>query len=173
MPERFAAMLEGGHRNSLGRTEQVVEAVLADPSRLDELFACLAGSDDVVRMRAGDALEKVCRVRPAWFAPLAERVLELGEVEQASVQWHVAQMLDHLLGDLSPAHVQRATALLERNLIRSTDWIVLCVTMDVLTGWTRHDPTLARRLAPPLERLSRDPRKSVAKRASKCLARLA
>jgi hypothetical protein len=83
--EPFAEMLEGGHRNSLGRAGEVVEIVLADRSRLDELFASLTEPDELVRLRAGDALEKVCRERPAWFVPHLERLLgEVGAIEQAS-----------------------------------------------------------------------------------------
>lgn len=35
--------------------------VVDDRTRLDELFACLESPDELVRMRAGDGLEKVCR----------------------------------------------------------------------------------------------------------------
>jgi hypothetical protein len=36
----FEAMLTGGHPNSLGRTVEVVELVLADRALLGELYAC-------------------------------------------------------------------------------------------------------------------------------------
>lgn len=166
-------MLKGGHPNSLGRTAEVVNIVLADPARLPELFAAIADSDDLVRLRVGDALEKVCRERPGWFVSYIDRVLhDLGQIDQPSVQWHVAQLLKHLRSDFSGGQEQRATELLQRNLSTSTDWIVLNVTMDVLTEWASGDAALANWLAPNLERLSRDQRKSVAKRASKRLAEL-
>jgi hypothetical protein len=166
-------MLKGGHHNSLGRTEEVVELVRADRDRLGELFACLADSDELVRMRAGDALEKVCRSRPAWFRPYVERLLgEVAAIEQPSVQWHLAQILDHLRRDLSDEQDRQATELLQRNLAESNDWIVLNVTMDILADWAANDPALAGWLRPQLERLSRDRRKSVAKRASNRLAEL-
>lgn len=148
--------------------------MLAHPARLEELFATMAGSDEVVRMRVGDALEKVCRKQPGWFAAHVDRLCsDLGQVEQPSVQWHVAQMLDHLRSGLSAGLAQRATELLQRNLTRSRDWIVLNVTMDVLTKWALRDAALARWLAPELQRLRQDGRKSVAKRASKRLAEIA
>lgn len=169
----FANMLAGGHSNSLGRTAEVVGIVQADHGRLEELFATMADPDEVVRMRVGDALEKVCRERPDWFVPNVERILgDLAETDQPSVQWHVAQMLGHLRDDLSDDQEQRATGLLQRNLTGSSDWIVLNVTMDVLTVWSRRDPALARWLAPELERLRHDKRTSVAKRASVQLAEL-
>lgn len=63
----FAKMLTGGHPNSLGRTEEVVGLVLADRARLEGLFATMSDPDEVVRLRVGDALEKVCREQPGWF----------------------------------------------------------------------------------------------------------
>jgi hypothetical protein len=172
MAEPFAAMLEGGHRNSLGRTEEVVDIVAADERRLEELFATLGAPDELVRMRAGDALEKVCRRQPGWFRPRVDRLIdEVGAIDQPSVQWHVAQMLQRLRGDLPGEQARRATELLQRNLSRSTDWIVLNVTMDVLAEWAADDAALDDWLIPELERLRADPRKSVAKRAAKHLAR--
>ena len=172
--ESFARMLTGGHPNSLGRTAEVVAVVLADHSRLEELFATVADPDAVVRLRVGDALEKVCRERPEWFVEHVDRVLdELGEIPQPSIQWHVAQVLDRLHGDLSEDQAGRATTLLQRNLAHSTDWIVLNVTMDVLTRWAAHDPRLTEWLAPQLQRLREDTRRSVATRASRRQADLA
>ncbi|MDQ2964496.1 MAG: hypothetical protein M3R57_01395, partial [Chloroflexota bacterium] len=125
MPEPFADMLKGGHPNSLGRTEEVVCTVLADHARLEELFATMVNPDAVVRMRVGDALEKICREQPSWFMAHVDRLLgDLGQIEQPSVQWHVAQVLQHLRSDLSDDQAQQATELLRRNLATSTDWIV-------------------------------------------------
>ena len=173
MAEPFAEMLKGGHPNSLGRTEEVVAIVVADRQRLEELFVSLAESDELVRMRAGDALEKVCRRQPGWFRPHVDRLItEVGAIDQPSIQWHVAQMLQRLRGDLSDEQARRAKELLQRNLTRSTDWIVLNVTMDVLAEWAADDAALADWLIAVLERLRADPRKSVAKRAAKRLIAL-
>jgi hypothetical protein len=47
-------------------------------------------------------------------------------------------------GGPATAHARFAsTQLLKRNLNRSTDWIVLNVTMDVLAGWAGSDRALA------------------------------
>lgn len=167
-------MLKGGHPNSLGRTAEAVNIVLADRARLSELFAAIADPDEVVRLRVGDALEKVCREQPGWFVPHVDRLLsDLGQIDQPSVQWHVAQMLQRLRSDLAGGQAQQATELLQRNLSTSTDWIVLNVTMDVLTEWATRDAPLANWLVPKLNRLRHDKRNSVAKRASRRLAELA
>ncbi|GAB2479612.1 hypothetical protein [Jatrophihabitans fulvus] len=162
--------LAGGHPNSLGRTGEVVDRVLADGTLLDELFATISSDDAVVRMRVGDALEKICRERPDWFVPRVTRILdELGPIEQPSVQWHVAQLLDHLRNDLTDHERERATALLQHNLATSPDWIVRNVTMDVLARWSADDAGLRAWLRPQLERFSHDTRASVAKRATRHL----
>lgn len=167
----FEQALTGGHPNSLGRTEEVIAAVLADRGRLRELFGCLRSNDEVVRMRAGDALEKVCREQPGWLGPYRRRLLgEVAEIEQPSVQWHLAQILGQL--DLDPTQARRAKAVLKRNLERSADWIVLNVTMEQLFEWAREDPGLRRWLEPRLERLRGDRRSSVRGRAERLLARL-
>jgi hypothetical protein len=173
MSKQFAQMLTGGHPNSLGRTEEVVAVVLADQARLEELFATMTSEDEVVRLRVGDALEKVCREQPGWFLGHIDRLLsDLGEINQPSVQWHVAQMMQRLRRELSADQAHRATALLQRYLTSSADWIVLNVTMDVLSCWADRDPQLAIWLVPELDRLSQDGRKSVAKRATRRLAEL-
>ena len=171
MDEPFIDALAGGHHNSLGRTEEVVVIVVGDQARLDELFDCLDSPDELVRLRAGDALEKVCRERPDWFLPYADRFLiEIGKIDQPSVQWHTAQILDHLRPDLTAARRRRSAALLHAYLDGSDDWIVLNTSMAILTEWAGEDADLARALRPSLERLTGDRRKSVAKRAGKCLA---
>ena len=173
MTEPFTDLLAGGRPNSLGRTHEVVDLVLANRSRLEELFVALGDPDQLVRLRVGDALEKVCREQPEWFMPHVDRLIDdVGRIEQPSVQWHVAQMLDHLRDGLSEEQAWRATALLQDNLTGSTDWIVLNVTMDVLARWAGSDQQLARWLAPVLERLRGDRRASVANRATRRLGEL-
>ena len=51
MQEPFTEMLRGGHHNSLGRTGEVVELVLTDRARFDELFAGRGEPDELVCMR--------------------------------------------------------------------------------------------------------------------------
>lgn len=173
MTEEFVDILRGGHPNSLGRTGEVVDLVLTDEARLAALFATINDPDEVVRLRVGDALEKICRDKPEWFVPHVDLLLDdIGQIDQPSVQWHVAQMLDHLRCRLSPGQQRCATELLQRNLATSTDWIVLNVTMDVLVAWSAGDRSLTAWLAPELERLQHDRRTSVARRASRHRAEL-
>ncbi len=139
--EPFATVLEaGGHANSLGRSGEVVAVVLADRSQLDELYACLFDDDAWVRMRAADALEKVCREHPRWFRPYLPRLLEeMARIEQPTVQWHLAQMLGEI--ELTDAETRRAIEILTGFLERSdVDWIVAANAMRTLAlFWERGD----------------------------------
>lgn len=96
---------------------------------------------------------------------------DVGRIEQPSVQWHVAQMLDHLRDDLSEEQARRGPRF-SRTTDRLDGLIVLNVTMDVLAGWAGSDQQLARWLAPVLDRLRGDRRASVAKRAARRLGEL-
>jgi hypothetical protein len=86
--EPIKAILTGGNPRSLERTEEVVTLVLGNKIRLHELYTCLLEDDEIVRMRASDALEKVCRQRPEWFQAYVPQLLtEVAPIDQASVQW--------------------------------------------------------------------------------------
>jgi hypothetical protein len=168
--ESFEQMLTGGHPNSLGRTVEVVEIVLADPAQLERLYRCYFSADEVVRLRTSNAFKRICRTQPAWLVPYVDRFLsEVAQIDQPSAQWTLAQLLLELDSFLTSSQRKQAIAVLKRNLLASNDWIVLNMTMQTLGHWARHDADLLAWLRPALERLSGDPRKSVAKTAEKVL----
>ncbi len=166
--DAFAAMLAGGHPNSLGRTVEVVELVLAAQPRLRELFDCYTSADDVVRLRTSNAVKRVSAEQHSWLLPsLDELIDDVGALQQASAQWTISQLLLRYTNDLSTDQMERAKKLLQGNLLSSDDWIVLNQTLETLAEWARTDSKLASWLRPHLDRLSKDPRKSVASRAAK------
>ena len=166
-------MLTGGHPNSLGRTKEVVEIVLADPDRFDELFGCYASEDEVVRLRTSNAVKRVEAARHDLLVPYIDRFIEeIGALNQASAQWTLAQLFDRLSGDMSARQSKDALAIMKRNLAEHDDWIVLNHTIETLGLWSREDSDLKAWLIPELRRHSRDERKSVAKRAAKWLRAL-
>ncbi|MEM8540860.1 MAG: hypothetical protein AAGF25_07880, partial [Pseudomonadota bacterium] len=69
--EDFRAMLTGGHPNSLGRTLEVVELVLASPDRMEELYQCYFSEGEIVRLRTSNAIRRVFKAHPEWFAEYA------------------------------------------------------------------------------------------------------
>lgn len=170
-PARLERMLRGGDPRSLGRAEEVVELVLEHPERFDALFECVFAANEVVRMRAADALEKILRKRPDLALPHRERLLaDVAAIRQPSVQWHLAQILARV--ELTAAQRDRAIAILRRNLTEYDDWIVINLTLEALAHFAADDATLRQELIPILRSHTDAPRRSIAKRATRLLAQL-
>ena len=173
MENAFESMLTGGHPNSLGRTIEVVQAVLEEPTRFDELFQCYDSDDEVVRLRTSNAMKRVHAEQPDLLLPYIDRFLsQIGELDQPSAQWTLAQLFARLEAELSPAQKGAAMEIMKRNLAHHQDWIVLNTTIETLSSWASDDKGLGEWLRPHLERLANDPRKSVSKRAVKALKAL-
>jgi hypothetical protein len=171
MREGLATMLAvGGRSNSLGRVDEVIALVQADESRVDELYDCLFVDDAWTRMRAADALEKICRQHPDWLLRFVDRFPgELATSNQPSIQWHLAQ----IYGQIELTSEQRSFAIgwLSRLLSnRETDWIVAANAMKTLSQFTRDGFFPSSGLIPLLhvQQLHRSP--AVAKRANKLVA---
>ena len=173
MNEDFAAMLaEGGKKNTLGRAEEIVQIVLADQSRLSELYNCLFEDDAWLRMRAIDALEKVCRVHPEWLEPYIERLLgEVAAIDQASIHWHLAEIFRRV--ELTPDQRERAIELMKRNISSNgADWIVASNTMETLALFVADGTVPVEELIPLLEIQQTHHSKAVVKRATRIFDQL-
>lgn len=166
-------MLTGGPPNSLGRTIEVVELVLAEPSRFEDLFRCYQSKDEVVRLRTSNAMKRVEAERPDLLIPYIDRFIhEIGGLDQASAQWTLAQLFDRLNEQMSAEQKRSITSIMKRNLEHHNDWIVLNATMDTLSSWAQTDIGLKTWLEPHLRRLSDDHRKAVVNRTKKKLSLL-
>jgi hypothetical protein len=138
MTERFTDMfMTGSHANSLGRVNEVIEIVLGDRSRMDELYNCLFADDAWVRMRAADTLEKVCRVHPDWLLPYIDKFAsDLLISTQPSIQWHLAQIYEQV--ELTNAQRKVAQDWLKSLLsTKDVDWIVAANAMDCLAKFVQ------------------------------------
>ena len=136
--EPIKAILTGGNPRSLERTEEVVTLVLGNSIRLNELYGCLLEDDEIIRMRASDALEKVCRQRPEWLQAYVPKLLtDVAPIDQASVQWHLAQILGEV--ELAPKQRAAACSILKRNLAEKKDWIVVNYSMETLAKFSKYD----------------------------------
>mgnify|MGYP002725718211 CR=1 FL=1 len=170
---RFEERLSGGHPNSLGDTVKVVEEVLKQPKRFQELFDCYWSDDEVVRLRTSNAMKRVARENKALLAPYLDAMLDdISKIPQPSVHWTLAQLFALLREDMSKPQLVRAKKILKKNLAHGSDWIVLNHTMDTLSDWSETDPALRRWLKPVLERLCDDGRKSVSSKAQKSLVKV-
>lgn len=171
--ESFEEMLTGGHPNSLGRTIEVVDIVLADSTRLSDLYNCYFSADEIVRLRTSNAIKRISLENPEWLIPYIDKLIsEISNINQPSAQWTLANLFQTLSIFMSESQRNSSKRILQKNLETHTDWIVLNNTMDTLSKWAENDLTLKEWLLPHLERLAHDPRKSVAGRAKKIKAKL-
>ena len=167
----FEERFKGGHPNSLGNTIEIVDEVLANKNKLQELVDTWYSDDELVRLRVANGVRRVCVENPGWIAPYIDYFLgDIGKIDQPSTQWTLAKLFHMLEIHMSPGHKQRAIMHIQNNLACHKDWIVLNNSMETLTLWSKHDPDLAHWLIPQLERLTNDTRKSVARNAAKRLA---
>ncbi len=172
MDGKFEVMLTGGHPNSLGRTVDVVEIVLADPARLADLYGCYFSTDEVVRLRVSSAMKRVTTAHPDWVVDFMDRLQdEVAAIDQASTQWTLALLFDLTRQLMSEEQQARALEIMKNNLATHDDWIVLNNTMKVLGSWADDDEELRNWMGPQAERLADDPRGSVASNARKLLKR--
>ena len=169
--QSFEIRLTGGHPNSLGNTIEVVEEVLNQPDYFDELFHCYFSKDEVVRLRVSNAMKRICKENKEILLPYIERFLnEISTINQASTQWTLSQLYLQFENNFTREQKAKAIQLMKSNLEHHTDWIVLNTTMDTLHAWSSKDSDLKLWMKPHLERLSKDNRKSVAKKATKLLS---
>jgi hypothetical protein len=169
--ENFEQSLKGGHPNSLGNTIEIVDEVLANHVLFDELFHCYFSSDEVVRLRVSNAMKRICKTQKSLLLPYIERFLnEISRIDQASTQWTLSQLFLALEKEMTQEQREKAVKIMKDNLSNHDDWIVLCQTMETLGRWAKKDDSLQLWLLPHLDRLSKDSRKAVSKKAAKVLA---
>jgi len=89
--------LTGGDKRSIGKSDEVVAEVLADPSLFGVLIDGMQSNDPLIRMRAADAAEKTTVDHPDYLQ-LHKNVLiqKVAAIPQQEVRWHLAQMFPRL-----------------------------------------------------------------------------
>lgn len=95
-------LLAGGDRRSIGRANEVVALVISNPKKTAALVGCLWDDDDLVQMRASDALEKLSRDQAHQLQPyksaLIARLAETNHANRvtAPLRWHLAVIIPRL-----------------------------------------------------------------------------
>ncbi len=132
--------LEGGDRRSIGKSNEVVKHVLADPGLFGEVFAGMLSENPLVAMRAADAIEKIT-LRRADLLRRYKAVLikQVALTDQKEVRWHVAQLLPRIQWHASD---RRQVVLLLMDYLNDHSVIVKTFAMQALADLTRQDPRL-------------------------------
>jgi len=115
------------------------------------LALALSPEDAMVRMRAGDALEKICLTNPEYLEPHRSFLLGLAAAtEQPSLRWHLAQMIPRL--PLETRERRSMVSVFKRYLDDSSA-IVKTSAMQAITEFAVVDPALRRTVIPLLRAL--------------------
>ncbi|HVQ44573.1 MAG TPA: hypothetical protein VMT30_06425 [Candidatus Saccharimonadia bacterium] len=173
MTEDFTDLLAvGGKANSLGKVNEVIALVLNDRNRLDELYSRLFNEDAWIRMRAADALEKICRQHPDWLLPYIDKFAsDLATSSQPSIQWHLAQIYRAV--DLTTEQKHFAINWLKHLLAtKDVDWIVAANAMDTLAQFTKDGSCSVADIVPLLKIQQNHKSNAVIKRANKLITEL-
>ena len=90
-------LLSGNDRRSIGKSDDVVALVIRNEKIFDELFNCLYSDNEVIRMRAADAIQKIVELKPDIIKKYKDEILnEIAKIDQQEVRWHVAQLIPYL-----------------------------------------------------------------------------
>lgn len=165
------ARLEGGDRRSIGRSAEVVREVLARPALFGTLVRGLESGNDLVRMRAADAIEKITAIHPEYLAPHKRALLKLASgATQQEVRWHMAQIVPRM--HLTARERERMAALFTAYLSDASSIVRAC-SMEALVELSAAEPTLRARVLPLIEELTAHGTPAMRARGRRLLARMA
>ena len=94
----FEKSLKGSHPNSLGNTLEVVDAVLGNINKMEDLYLCYESDDETVRLRTSNAFMRIFRAKPDLFKKWKKRFIkEIAEIDQPYAKWTSIQILNDFL----------------------------------------------------------------------------
>jgi hypothetical protein len=141
-PSDIVRVLSGGDRRSLHKVDSVVRQVLRNPRSFAALVAAMFADDDVVRMRAGDAVEKVGRTVLSCSRDTAVKFCACC-TRRSRHFWHAAQMIPRLR--LAPKQRSRIVSVLW-DWTKDSSNIVKTTAMEALNDLAGSDRTLKPRV---------------------------
>lgn len=169
-PLDIPTALSSGDRRSIGRANEIAAFVLRNEAALPDLIAALGNQNDVVRMRAADALEKISAIRSDWVTPFADDLLDaVAKWNQQEIDWHVAQILPRL--DLTPVQRDKAICVLFGFLAEQSR-ILRTFALTGLVEFSMRDPRLRNRVIPEVQRAAASGIPSLEARARKLIQRM-
>jgi hypothetical protein len=168
--KNILALLEGGDRRSIGRSDEVASLVVKDARLFPELIAGLWSGDPLVRMRGADATEKVTRSNPEFLQPYKKELLgSMAETKQQELRWHLAAMIPRL--PLNARERQLAVSLMNGYLDDRSS-IVKTSALQGLADLAQDDTSLRLKVIELLRESSRTGTPAMKARSRKLLLRL-
>jgi hypothetical protein len=123
--------LTGGDFRSIGKSNEIVKAVLKNSKLFPDVFSGLLENDPIVRMRTADTLEKITLQRPELLQKFKKQMLDwVAHIKQQEVQWHVAQMIPRL--KLTKSDMIKVRKILDTYLKTTNSNIVRVMSLQAL-----------------------------------------
>ena len=164
------ALLEGGDRRSIGRADEVAAMVSRDPGLFPELMVGLWCDDPVVRMRAGDAAEKVTRGNYELLQPYKKELLGLMvQTQQQELRWHLVAMIPRLSLN---AKERRLAASIMNSYLEDRSSIVKTSALQGLADLAQNDAGLRPKVIETLREATRNGTAAMKARGRKLLLHL-
>ena len=141
MNSHIVNQLKNGDLRTKGKSEEVVQDVLKNPTLVEDLFSGVCSTRDAgLRMRCADVLAKVAHHNPALIEPYTHVLIDtVSTINQQEVQWHVAEIFS--LIELDDKDQEKVVALLLRFLETTTSNIVRVFSLQALTNITTRNDT--------------------------------
>jgi len=163
-------MLGGGDRRSIGRSNQVMAIIRRQPALFSALIDGMHHTDELVRMRAADAVEKLTVTNTEWLQPFRAQLIKLAaRATQQELRWHLAQVLPRL--ELSRRDREIVVEVCRRYL-QDKSRIVKTFAMQSLADLAKQDSRLTNSIRPLIASLTRTGRPSMKSRGRKLLLQL-
>jgi hypothetical protein len=168
--QNILALLKGGDRRSIGRSDQVAAIVAKNHALFPELMKGWWSGDPLVRMRAADATEKIARRIPDLLRPYKKELLGLmAEAEEPELRWHLAVMVPRL--PLNSRERQLVCRLLSHYL-EDRSSLVKTFTLQGMADLTADDPGIRPEVIEILRQATRQGTPAMKARSSKLLRQL-
>jgi hypothetical protein len=148
----------------------VVEIIRRQPALFPALIDGMHHDDEVVCMRAADALEKLTVTNPEWLQPFKVQLIKLAaRTAQQELRWHLAQVLPRL--KLSRRDLVIVVAIL-RGYLEDPSRIVKTFALQGLTDLAMQEPRLRAPIRRRILSLMRTGSPSMKSRGRKLLLQL-
>ncbi|MGP0017476.1 MAG: hypothetical protein ACLPHP_02810 [Candidatus Sulfotelmatobacter sp.] len=168
MPNKnILTLLEGRDRRTIGRADQVAAMVSNDPQLFPKLIAGLWSPDQLVRMRAADATEKVTRAQHDLLRLYKKELLGLmAESKEQELRWHLAVIVPRLI--LNAKERQAAISSLN-SYLQDRSSIVKTCALQGLADLAQDEPSLRSKVLEILREATRNGTPAMKARARKLL----
>ena len=162
--------LKGGDRRSIGRVDEVIEAVRKEPSLFEDLFFGMLNDDPIIRMRSADAVEKITITYPEHLNPFKKALLDIAaRSQQQEIRWHLAQVFPRIKWK---AEERKKIIDILMAYLEDKSKIVKTFSMQALAEFALSDPKLRLRIIYILENLVKTGSPAMKSRGGKLLVRL-